>query len=389
MPKRKNNLGVRPRGNRYQARPYIDGKHHWAGTWDTEKEAEEAAERKIAEVATRPPHEETIYSFSKRWVEDFPRPKQSTNDTYDEAAKRFRERIDPDDKRKLHDFTVEEALSYARKHPYDAKSLKTMYGDARRAGRCKEVPFASLGISLSRGRKDIIAITPDELELLAEIALDVHGPEFGPRFAAIIEWAADTTMRPGEIFGLDRPDVKLKSGMVNIERQFSKGRIVLPKNGQRRVLPFIPPRAEAAFRLLQRHVPPAICPITDGEILFPGKNGQRIKQEALYRYWLPVRAAFEASLDAARRNELRAARNPDKPDMDFYELRHFGATQMAERDVEDWVGAVMMGQTDGGKLFRELYSHPSHKVAAQRLRAAFGKNVKQLRPAEGKEAVGE
>lgn len=251
----------------------------------------------------------------------------------------------------------------------------------------REVPFSKLGVSLSKGRKDIIAITEEELEILAGVAIDVHGPEFGQRFAVIIEWAADTTMRPGEIFGLDRPDVKLKSGIVNIERQYSKRRIIVPKNGERRVLPFIPPRAEAAYRSLQRHVPPATCPVTEGEIAFPGKSGQRISQQALHEYWTPVRAAFEASLDRERRDELRAARNPKEPDMDFYELRHFGATQMAERGVPDWVGAVMMGQTDGGELFRTTYSHPAPQVAARYLKAAFGKNVKQLRPIEGSEAA--
>jgi integrase len=381
--KKGHKLGVKPRGKRWQARPYISGVgHKWAGTHDAEGEAIEAAEAKIAEFEVRPPRQETISSFSTRWIRDFPRPKQNTSDSYEGAARRFRERVDASDKRKLHEYTVPEALAYARAHPQDAAYLRTMYSDARREGLVKEIPFAALGIPKSKGRKGIIAITAEELDLLVEIALSTHG-DYGATFSAAIEWGADTTMRPSEIFGLDRVDVDLKASRASINRQFTKRRIDLPKNGQTRTLPFIPPRATRAIQRMPRRVPPAFCPTTRGEILFPGKRGQRISQQALHGYWVPVRAAFEASLEPARRQELRSARNPKEPEMDFYELRHFGATQLAELGVEDWVGAAMMGHTDGGKLFRDTYSHPSDQVAAERLRRAFGQNVKPLLAVDG------
>jgi integrase len=376
--KKGHKLGVKKRGKRWQARPYVSGGgHKWAGTHDTEDEAKAAAKEKIHEFEVRPPRQETIHSFSLRWVRDFPRKKPNTNASYEGGARRFRGRVDPDDKRKLHEYTVPEALAYARAHPQDAAYLRTMYSDARREGLVKEIPFAALGVPKSRGRKDIVAITAEDLDLLVEIAVSVHG-EYGPVFAAVIEWAADTTMRPSEIFGLDRSDVDLRASRVAINRQFTKRRIDLPKNGQTRTLPFIPPRATLAIQHMPRRVPPAICGTTKGEILFPGKRGQRVSQQALHGYWVPVRAAFEASLEPDRRQELRSARNPKEPEMDFYELRHFGATQMAEKGVEDWVGAEMMGHTDGGKLFRETYSHPANRVAGERLRRAFGQNVSPL-----------
>jgi integrase len=387
MAKKQSRLGVKPRGSRWQARPYIPGVgHKWAGTHDTKGEAEEAAEEKIAEFHTRPPRQETIQSFMQRVVRDHPREKESTNEAYEGIAKRFAERVDPDDKRKLHEFTVPEALAYGRKHPSDVGGLRAMFGDARREGllrRDAEIPFSALGISKGRGRKDIVAITEEELDLLIEITYEEHTKEFAPVFAAIIDFGASTTMRPSEIFGLDRPDVNLKQEHVDILRQFHKRRIQAPKNGQSRRLPYLPPRAAQAVRHLPRRIPAPICDVTGGEILFYGKEGQRITQPALHSYWKPVRAAFEARLPIERRDELRSARNPKYPHMDFYELRHFGATQMAELGVEDWVGAEMMGHTDGGKLFRDTYSHPANKVAGQRLKKAFGKNVRQLRAVEG------
>jgi integrase len=378
--------GVKRRGERWQARPYIPGVGHvWAGTHDTEGEAEEAAKLKIAEHHTRPPMQETISSFTKRWIRDFPRPKESTDDSYNGAARRFREAVDPSDRRKLHEFTVPEAMAYARNHRYDVPALRAMYGDARREGLVREVPFSELRVSKGRGRKDIIAITAAELDLLGELIYECHSRDFAPVFHCIVDFAADTTMRPSEIFGLDRPDVDLKAEAVSIRRQFHKRRIQTPKNGKPRTLPYLPPRAAAAIRRLPRRVPPAICSVTGSEILFCGKQGQRISQSALWSYWEPVRTAFEASLDPQRRAELRAPRHPDHPKMDFYELRHFGATQMAEKGVEDWIGAAMMGHTDGGKLYRDTYSHPSDQIAAQRLKQAFGRNVQPLRPVEDDE----
>jgi len=381
MPKPATRLGVKKRGDRWQARPYIPGVgHKWAGTHDTKQEASEAAEAKVAEFQRRPPRQETINSFFCRVIADYPREKESTNEGYEGVARRFAERVDPDDKRKIHEYTVPEALAYGRKYPADIGPLRAMFGNARLEGLITgEVPFSALGISKGRGRKDIVAITEEELDLLIEITYEEHSREFAPVFAAIIDFAAATTTRPGEIFGLDRPDVNLKGEFADIKRQLHKRRIQAPKNGKPRRLPYLPPRASQAVRHLPRRVPPPICEVTGGEILFYGKEGQRITQPALWSYWKPVRAAFEARLSVERRDELRAARNPKYPHMDFYELRHFGATQMAELGVEDWVGAEMMGHTDGGKLFRETYSHPANRVAGQRLKLAFGKNVRQLR----------
>lgn len=383
MAKKKPKLGVKKRGKRWQARPYIPNVgHKWAGTHDTEGEAEDAAKEKIAEYETRPARQETIASFSERWIRDYPRPKRSTGENYKGAARRFRDRVDPSDRRKLHEYTVPEALAYMRQHPQDGASIRTMYSDARREALVKANPFEKLGVPKCASRKHIVAITAEELDLLVEIALDFHG-EYGPTFSAVIEWGADTTMRPSEIFGLDRSDLNMQAGTVAIDRQFTSRRIELPKNGLTRVLPFIPPRALAAIQRMPRRMPAPICPETKGEILFLGKRGQRISQQSLHNYWVPVRAAFEALLEPARRRELRAARTEKKQEMEFYELRHFGATQMAELGVEDWVGGLMMGHTDGGKLFRELYSHPAGKVAGERLRQAFGQNVTPLLAVDG------
>lgn len=389
MAKARTTYGVKPVGARYQARPYVPGRGKlYAGTWDTHEEATEAAIRKIEEERRLPASKETVASFAKRWIKDFPRPKESTNDRYRADAKRFAEHVGSSVK--LHEITVPEARSYARAHPHDLGGLRAMFSDARRDGLVIENPFSELGITRGPGRSEIVAITAEELDMLAEIALQEHGPRFGPRFRAIIIFAAETTLRPGEIFGLDRPDVDIAREMAHIRRQYHKRRIQLPKNGKPRKLPYLPPNAARAISEMPRLVPPPICPKTGGEVLFPGKLGQRIAQSALWSYWGPVRATFEASLSPERRAEFRAARNPDKPTMDFYELRHYGATQMVEKGVESWIIAKMMGHEDGGRLVEKTYGHPRDEVARERLRQVFQQNVKPLRAVDGEaeEATG-
>jgi integrase len=388
---KKQRFGVKKRGDKWTACPWIPGqnRHAWSGTFDTEQEATEAALAKIEELRRLPAHLETVTSFAARWNRDFPREKDSTNDAYDRAAKKFAEREDSEGKRKLNEYGVDEAVRYAGKHPYDAPKLSVMFEDARRSRLILpgSNPFSKLGVSKGRGRKDIVPITEEELETLADLALAAHGEKFGPVFRSIIIFAAYTTIRPGELFGLDRADIDLANEKARIERQYHKRRIQLPKSNKTRELPFIPPLAVQAIRDLPRRVPAPICQITGGEILFPGKLDQRITQSSLSGYWQPVKTAFEAGLSPGRRAEFRAVRNPKDPTMDFYELRHFGATVMAERGVEPWVAAVMMGHEDGGDLFKKTYSHPRNEVARERLRRAFSEPT-PLRAVKTEEATG-
>ena len=382
MPRKPNQYGVKKRGEKWIARPYIPGRDHiWAGTFDTEREAVKAAIAKIEEERRLPANKETVATFTTRWIKDFARPKESTNDSYRGAAKRFAAKHG---KSKLHEITVPDAMEWAQGHTYDVPALRAMYGDARRSGLVVENPFSRLGISKGRGRKDIVAITADELDVLADLALTAHGKHFGPVFRSIVIFAAYTTMRPGEIFGLDKEDIDFEGEQIHVRRQFHKRRIQDPKRGKRK-LPYIPPEAVQAIRDLPARLPRPVCDVTGGEILFYGKEGQRITQPALSSYWKPVRTAFEATLDPMRREELRSARNEKHPHMDFYELRHFGATLMAELGVEPWIAAKMMGHDDGGKLFSERYSHPRDEVARERLKRAFGQNVKPLRAVDDTE----
>lgn len=313
------------------------------------------------------PTSETVGEFAGRWLEDFPRPKQSTVAAYRGAVRRFLGGVKGVADRSPRDVSVPVARAHGTAHPHDVAPLRAMFSDMRRAGHdLPENPFSDLGVASGQGRRRLKAITREELSRLEAIALQIHWDDYGPVFAAAIRFAAYSTMRPGEIFGLDRADVDFKKGMVHIRRQFYQRRKELPKNGLTRELPYLPPQAaEAAQAVLDR--PATVCPKTKGEILFPAKLGGRVSQQVLSDYWHPVRRAFEEGLSAERRMELREARPKSNRDMVFYELRHAGATWLIEAGVESWIVALMLGHEDGGRLVEKTYGHPSEKVARKRL----------------------
>jgi integrase len=365
------NYGVKRRGVRFTARPYIPGRGHvWAGTFDSEDEAVQAALAKIEEERRLPANKETVASFAARWVRDYPRPKDSTNDRYRADAERFAK---VHGERKLHEITVREARPYAKAHRHDLGALRAMFSDARREGLVTGNPFSELRIPKGPGRSEIVVATPEELGELAEIARREHG-RFGPVFRAIIVFAAYTGLRPGELFGLDWSDIDFEAETVHVRQQFHKRRLTLPKSGKTRTA-FLPPPAAQALRAMPRAV--------GGELVFAGKEGQRITQSALSGYWGKVRSAFLGSVSESRRMDFERV----KGSLDFYAVtRHFCATYLVEQGVESWIVARQLGHEDGGRLVERTYGHPRDEVARERLRRAYGGNVEPLRAVE--EATG-
>jgi integrase len=167
-------------------------------------------------------------------------------------------------------------------------------------------PLANLRLEQSRGRKDLIALTHDELTELGEKALDVLG-EFGPTFRAMIVFAAYVGLRPGELFALERTDVRRDE--VTIRQNLDgTGTIKAPKNGRERIVILPPPAREALADVPVR---------LDVPWLVVTPRGRRFSKSSLYYYWNPVRAAF------------------GRPGMDFYELRHF-----ARRTCWSWASLM-------------------------------------------------
>lgn len=344
------------RGSGYGVSVYDPGlkRKRWVGTYRTKAEAREA-ERD----ASRRRHvggRVTCDEFATLWQTEYPREAGATRRTYRYALKTFADEFSG---LRLSDLDRLTARSWALSHPQsNVRVVRAMFNDAINDGlHPGPNPFANLRLEQSRGRKDLIALTLDELDELASHAVAVHG-EFGPTFRAMILFAAYVGLRPGEMFALERTDVGRDEVAIR-QNLDGTGTIKSPKNGLERVVTLPPPGREALAC-----VPPRL----DQPWLFVTPRGRRFSKSSLYYYWNPVRAAF------------------GRPGMDFYELRHFCATHLLGLGVSHADVAVQLGHTDGGALVMSTYGHPSEAAALDRLKRAYSGSVVPLKESRGSQA---
>src|SRR4051794_13804124 len=217
------------------------GRKRWVGTCATLKEARELERREAASLGAV--GNELCAEFADRWLTDYPRAAAASRRTYRYALRAFKEdfaRI------RLRDLDKPTARSWALRVPQsNVRVARAMLGDAINDGlHPGPNPFSNLRLEQSRGRKDLTALTESELQALAETTLAVHG-EFGPAFRAMIVFAAYVGLRPGELFALERTDVRQDE--VTIRQNLDgTGQLKLPKNGKQRVV-ILPPPARAAL----------------------------------------------------------------------------------------------------------------------------------------------
>jgi hypothetical protein len=120
------------------------------------------------------------------------------------------------------------------------------------------------------------------------------------------------------------------------------------------------------------------------DLMFRTARGRQFSAPSWHYTWQPVRAAFVAGLPKTHPLRQRLAADPGDR-LDFHELRHFGASYMLNvLELEPWVIAQQLRQSDGGALVLKLYGHPERRVAIDRLRRAFsGQPVTQRLDSSG------
>jgi integrase len=217
----------------------------------------------------------TCGEFSKLWLSEYARAAGATRRTYRYGVAAF---ADEFERVRLTDFDRLMARSWALRVPQsNVRVVRAMFNDAiNDALHPGPNPFSNLRLEQSRGRKDLTALTEDELNELAEKALDVHG-EFGPTFRAMIVFAAYVGLRPGELFALERTDVGRDE--VAIRRNLDgTGRIKATKNGRERIVVLPPPARDALADVLVR---------LDVPWLFVTPRDRRFSKSSLYYYWTP------------------------------------------------------------------------------------------------------
>jgi integrase len=389
--------------------PRVKGKTRHVGTFtfppqpkrptnhfSTRKQAQKAAEKAKKEAEIQRDREmkggegETIEQFANRWTRDFTR-RRSTS-TLEHNRERIRALVKDFGDRPLFDgITKKEARAWIMggivphdirdsalgwdgskrlpdgdvevpEHTGNHLAVRAMFNDALGDDLTRFNPFASLNVPEKQGRRDeaITILTVDEVDHLCQVARDLLG-EYGTHYAALIRTAAWTGLRPGELWALDIDD---KPGMnfadfandeLRVDWQFTKsGQHGRPKWKSMRIVDLLPP-ASTALKV-------AIGDRPAGE-LFVTTRGLRMLNMHNSFYWNRVRTAFWADLPKERRSrQLSKDGGPEAgkipADFDFYELRHFYGTQLAEMGMTAEQIAKLMGHKDGGALAQRRYIHP-------------------------------
>jgi integrase len=315
------------------------------GTFATKTEATRARERardRLGDVRAR---DVTVRDFWERWTTDplFARPKESTNIHNGERTRAFVERYGARRIDQVDDDIVGDWLA-GGKHNGTVPALRAMFNDAAsaKAGRLvRHNPFARLGISKGPGRRHEQPPSEEQVWKLIRCARELASPSF----AAWLQVAAFTGLRPGELDALRRTNVDLDRSRLLVVEQFSaKTRtFTLPKNGLTREAPLTDPAREAITAL----------PV-ESEFCFAPIRGEHWTASARAYHWKAVKGAagWAGSL--------------------YLATRHFAGWYMVNiLDVPSEDVAIALGHTDGGELVRRLYGHRDHERALDRVTVAY------------------
>lgn len=327
------------RGNRYGVRIYVAKRQVWVGSFRTRQEARLAEREALMQV--RPANDETVAEFVERWLRDFKRPRASTNR---HNAYMVKPLIAEFGTVKMSEISRRRAREWALRHRGSVPVVRAMFNDALNEECVTTNPFANLRLDQRRGRRDLVALSEAQVRDLADASLHLFGA-YGPTFRACVLFAAYVGLRPAEMFVLQWSDLDIAGGLINIKRSLGNtGEITLPKNGLKRCV-VLPPQAKEVLLAMPRRA--------NSPYVFTTPGGQRFSKTSHYYYWRLLRLAAK------------------RPDMAFYELRHFCATHLLELGVSHADVAVQLGHTDGGALVMSTYGHPSDEAARARVLAAY------------------
>jgi integrase len=252
------------------------------GTFATKTEAKRAREQARGLLREPRSREVTVAAFWERWTTDplFARPKDSTNIHNRERTKAFVERYGVKRIDQVDDEIVGDWLA-GGKHNGTVPALRAMFNDdaSAKAGRLvRHNPFARLGISKGPGRRPEQPPSEEQVWKLIRCARELASPSF----AAWLQVAAFTGLRPGELDALRRTNVDLDRSRVLVVEQFNaKTRtFTLPKNGLTREAPLTDPAREAIMAL----------PV-ESEFCFAPIRGEHWTASARAYHWKAVKVA--------------------------------------------------------------------------------------------------
>jgi integrase len=287
------------RNGRWQHRIYLGREHgkqvfyRIPGSFETKREADAAGREawRVKPWEAMPTSQMTGNQLADRYLDEYAeRHKRSSATTNRYRLEQFRRKFGD---RVVVSITRAEAKDWARTvYPGIMGPVSAMFtwaiGEEEVDG-LERNPFR--GLSQGFGRRDGSDRTPPTLEELDRLrdACEVLGPEYGPRMRDLLNFAALTIMRPGELYELRYPDVDLAHNRIHVSRRIYKGYVDVPKNGAPKVIALVPPAREILLRQPTR--------TRDDGLVFVSQTGRQLSSTTLARYWQRITA--RAGLDCA------------------------------------------------------------------------------------------
>jgi len=326
---------------RYGVRVDIDGRQIWVGTFKTRGEAQRAEAH--ARSKGMSPVKTTCDEWVTFWLEGYAdRVKASSYNTAESALSKFSRDFRGVPLGRVSRVSAEQ---WARQNRWRVPVVVTVLNAAVRADLITKNPFEGLS-QKGPGRKHNVPLSPEEVERLANIAGNLHGPTM----RAFVLFTAYSALRVGEVFALEWGDIDFDRKRIMVRRRLYQGSIDLPKSNRIREVVLTPPARDALLGLDR-----------STEWVFPAKNGGRMSQPGLSYYWQGITAAFGRKITP-------------------HELKHFAGYYLhVILNLPPRVVAAQLGHTDGGRLVERLYGHGDHG-ALEEIDRAF-ENVIPLRRA--------
>jgi integrase len=327
-------------------------------TFSTAAQARRADAKASEALADRRPKALTLAAWADIWTTDplYERNKASTNIHNHERIRRFVEKYGSVPLAAFEgergDQIVGEWIA-GGKNLSTVPVLKAMFNDAAsaKAGRrIRSNPF--VGVATNRGKGRAGEDPPSEEQVAGMIG---HAHQItAPGFAAWLEVAAWSGMRPGELDAMRWDWVDFTAGRIDVKEQWNfKARdFTLPKNDKTRVI-LLTPQARAA--LLRAPKESSFC--------FTNLQGNHWRTSSRTSHWDRVRTMM-GWLEKDSRKAL------------YLCTRHFAGWYLynvLELPAEDV--AIQLGHEDGGELVRVLYGHRDRKRTLARIESAFAAQI--------------
>jgi integrase len=325
-------------------------------TFATESQAKRADAKAAEVLAARKPKALTLSAWAERWTTDplFQRPKESTNIHNRERIKKFVEMHGSLPLDAIGDEIVSAWIAGGKNYS-TVPALRAMFGDATKAkaGRVLSMnPFAGLQLPKSKGRADE---DPPSEEQVVEMVQHAHRLT-APGFAAWLEVAAWTGMRPGELDAMRWDWVDFTTNRIYVQEQWNvkERRFTLPKNGLKRLILLTP---QARVALLQAP--------KDGSFCFTNLRGNHWTTSSRSHHWDRVRTVMDWLDEDSRVCAYMATRH-------FCGWYLYNILELPAEDV-----AIQLGHEDGGELVRRLYGHRDRARTLARIEGAFASKVER------------